>query len=516
MVQRGAWMGGQDVGGRTGKGGAARWGRAGDVSLADGSIPTMRSLCQAAAERQLSEHRTVALLKRVLAGQLPDLWSPLAERQEVLAGPAGGTTRGRATRVAELGVYLDQACSVPLLSIAEERCIAAGIELMRELAQTLTLLCPAVRRVAVALLDAAGQGRVRPQTVVRAERLSPNKGEGNELLQAAVEHMAARLRQTLPRGIGAFHENRCRSPRKSELTVLVDLARHSPMPRVRVGALIQLFRRLAGTNTSRAAALHGDDDLTSVVARVVTHIWTQHELLVSAMCMANLRLVVAIAKAYDNRGVSMIDLVQEGNLGLLRAIDKFDVSRGYRFSTCATWWIRQAIGRATQEQPRLVRLPLHTMELLARVQGAVVDGEISSGQKPGADALATVLGVKVSHIRGCTRPGAQPVLSLEASRGGTDDFSIGRTLAAPDTTPGAAQKLSRDLAAVIRTLTVREQQVLRQRFGLGGWPVRTLSEVGSEFEVTRERVRQLELSALRKLRHPVRARRLTGISDLRL
>ena len=509
-------MGGQDVGGRTGKSRAVRWGRAGNVVRADGSTPTMRSLCQAAAERRLSEDQTVVLIKRVLAGELPDLWSPLADRQEQRADPARTATRGRATHVAELGVYLDQACSVPLLGIAEERCIAAGIELMRELAQTLTLLCPAVRRVAVALLDAAGQGRVRPQSVVRAERLSPHKAEGNELLNGVVEYMADRLRQTLPSGSAAFHENRCRSPRKAELAVLVELARHSPMPRVRVGALIRLFRRLAGATASRAAALHGDGDLTSVVARAVNHIWMQHELLVSAMCMANLRLVVAIAKAYDNRGVSMIDLVQEGNLGLLRAIDKFDVSRGYRFSTCATWWIRQAIGRATQEQSRLVRLPLHTMELLARVQGAVVDGEISSGQKPGADALAAVLGVKVAHIRGCTRPGAQPVLSLEASRGGTDDFSIGRTLAAPDATPGVAPKLSRDLAAVIRTLTVREQQVLRERFGLGGRPVRTLSELGSEISVTRERVRQLELSALRKLRHPVRARRLTGLCDLRL
>lgn len=487
---------------RLGKGGAGR--RTPGLCMA--------ALCQAAAEGGLSERRMGLLVRHLLAGELPELWAPLAGRP----GQGDRPARGRATRAAELGVYLDQACSEGLLTAPEERRIAAGIGLMRELAQTLTLLCPAVRRVTASLMDAAADGRVRPRSVLRAERLGAEGAEGSGGVQGAVERVGARLRAMRSGGVGNRDEARCWRPGRAELATLVELARRCPMTRVRVGSLVQLFGGLVGAGQRRARAVRRDDDVTEVVGRAVSHIWAQHDMLANAMCVCNLRLVVAIAKAYDNRGMCMIDLVQEGNLGLLRAIDKFDVSRGYRFSTFATWWIRQRIGRAAQEQPRLVRLPLHTVELLARVESASIGAEVAGGRALDDESVASALRVNVSHVRRCTKPGAQPVLSLDAVRCGSEDYTLGRTMAAASVEPGAARTRSRDLAAVIRTLTFREQRVLCERFGLDGQPVRTLAEVGSAHSVTRERVRQIELSALRKLRHPVRARRLTGVVDLRL
>ncbi len=234
------------------------------------------------------------------------------------------------------------------------------------------------------------------------------------------------------------------------------------------------------------------------------------------LCNANLRLVVSIAKRYVGRGMAFLDLIQEGNLGLMKAVDKFDWRRGFKFSTYATWWIRQAITRSIADQGRTIRIPVHMVETInkqIRVTRQLVQ---DYGRDPSPEEIAREMGISPEKVREISKIAQEPV-SLETPIGEEEDSHLGDFIpdevALSPADAAAFSMLKEQLDEVLSTLTEREQKVLRLRFGLDDGRQRTLEEVGQEFDVTRERIRQIEAKALRKLRHPSRSRKLKDYLD---
>jgi RNA polymerase primary sigma factor len=244
--------------------------------------------------------------------------------------------------------------------------------------------------------------------------------------------------------------------------------------------------------------------------------FTEYEASKKELSGGNLRLVVSIAKKYRNRGLSFLDLIQEGNTGLMRAVDKYEYRRGYKFSTYATWWIRQAITRAIADQARTIRIPVHMIETMSKLRNVTKRLLQTLGREPSIEEIATEAGYSIDETRRVLKISRHPI-SLDRPVGESEDSFFGEFIeddACESPVSAATQEMLKDkIEQVLKTLTYREREIIKLRYGLGDGYTYTLEEVGRIFKVTRERVRQIEAKAVRKLQHPVRSRQLEGFLD---
>jgi RNA polymerase primary sigma factor len=450
--------------------------------------------------------------------------SESAEREEV--APDEGPV-SEAPRLVDdpIRLYLTQMGEVPLLSREDELRLAIRIEISRKRFRALLFESPVVAAEAVRMLEDVIEGRRAADRTLRSGELR------DRAIHALPRHLSV-IGRALGEGRSAAGGERLRACRRRWVEGLMGIELQFDRYLELLAGLERVRRRLeelsrpgpaagdpslpdprhAELRRIEAAALEGPEALVARL-RVIRGALGQYEDARRKLSAANLRLVVAIAKRYRNRGLPLLDLVQEGNVGLLKAAELYEHRRGYKFSTYATWWIRQGITRAIADRSRMIRLPVHVNENLSRLYAVTQQLAQRLGRDPRPAEVSEAAGIPIEEVLRAQRLTQGP-LSLDRPTGEDEDAAVGgfvEDVGAESPAELAAREMLRErVRAVLGTLSARERDILRLRFGIDTGNTYTLEEVGRIFRVTRERVRQIEAKALRKLRHPLRSRELEG------
>src|SRR5438093_12785497 len=489
-----------------------------------------------------------------------------SEAEEREAGPPGGLAEADAHGDLDLSfmededrrriddpvrMYLTQMGEIPLLKRDEEIALAKKIEVTRKRFRRRVLECDYALRNVVDTLKRVHSGELPFDRTVKVS-LTENL-EKDKIIQR-MPHNLKTLEHLMERNVEEFTKmidertgdddkrkmrRSLRIRRRKAVTLVEELSirtqRVQPLMRkleqisMRMDELEKQIEDLEGLRSAKEDRANLEKELRDLSfitleepgtlrqrVEVRKNRFTEYEQAKRDLSGGNLRLVVSIAKKYRNRGLSFLDLIQEGNTGLMRAVDKYEYRRGYKFSTYATWWIRQAITRAIADQARTIRIPVHMIETMSKLRNVSKKLLQEMGREPTIEETAKAAGITVEETRRVLKISRHPI-SLDRPVGESEDSYFGDFIeddSAESPVSAATQQMLKDkIEQVLKTLTYREREIIKLRYGIGDGYTYTLEEVGRIFKVTRERVRQIEAKAVRKLQHPVRSRQLEGFLD---
>ena len=494
--------------------------------------------------------------ERDLRGEGDDLLLKEEEEEEQEEKEEAGDSEIASTTSVEkiddpVRIYLTQMGQIPLLTREEEICLAKRIEISRKRFRSKILQFTSCIEQCVETLREVRDGalpfdrtlNVSALPDLQKEALVARVPENLDTVRKLLEENRKDWQKYRRDGLGEEAQakvlKRLRNRRRKCMILMEEL--HLRIKRIQplMGLVNELYsrmneihvemERLRKTNGNKAKRRgleaeirHLEDRIgcpfpvlqRRVMATRLVH--EQYELAKQELSGGNLRLVVSIAKKYRNRGLSFLDLIQEGNTGLMRAVDKYEYRRGYKFSTYATWWIRQAITRAIADQARTIRIPVHMIETMSNIRNIVKKLVQEKGREPTLEEISEAADLSISETRRVLKISKRPI-SLDRPIGESEDSFFGDFIedqsAASPINMATQEMLKDNIDAVLNTLTYREREIIKLRYGLGDGYTYTLEEVGRIFNVTRERVRQIEAKAVRKLQHPVRSRQLEGFVD---
>ncbi len=447
-------------------------------------------------------------------------------------------------------MYLTQMGEIPLLTREEEISLAKKIELTRMAFRRKVLESEQSMNSVISILEQVEAGllpfdrTMRISTANNKEKMSvmrriPVNLETVRKMMKQNQQSWCRLEQETDPEIRRQIKFQMRQRRRRAASLLEELAVRTSRVQPMMLKLENILKKIAVLEESQAHPekenLNEEDlmvireemqglkelvleepDQLRARCRTIRKVFSEYEDAKRKLSGGNLRLVVSIAKKYRNRGLSFLDIIQEGNTGLMRAVDKYEYRRGYKFSTYATWWIRQAITRAIADHARTIRIPVHMIETMSKLRNVSKKLQQELGAEPSIEEIAAAADMPISEARRVMKISRHPI-SLDRPVGESEDSYFGDFIeddGAESPVSAASQEMLKDkIDAVLKTLTYREREIIKLRYGIGDGYTYTLEEVGRIFKVTRERVRQVEAKAIRKLQHPVRARKLEGFLD---